>query len=216
MNKIEKDYVYDTYQKIAVHFDTSRSYLWNGVKTFLENINPNSIIVEVGCGNGKHLLKRKDCFNIGIDLCPNFSIITKNKSIESITASNLSIPMKSDIADYVLSVAVIHHLSTRERRLKCVKELIRILKPGGKLFLQVWSIVQPEKSKNKFKQQDNYIEFNSPDKKIKEIRYYHIFEKNELENLVSNIDNINIISKFWEYGNWVIIIHKNPNILYVK
>ena len=208
MNTIEKKYVYDTYQIISRHFDTTRSYLWKGVKDFLDSIPRYSFIVEVGSGNGKNLLRRPDCINIGIDLCPNFSTITKEKGIESITANNLSIPIKSNSIDVVLSVAVIHHLSTHERRLECIKELIRIIKPNGTLFIQVWAMEQTDNSRNIFKKKDNYVEFNSPDKSIKEWRFYHVFSKGELENLVKDIENIDILTSVWEHGNWIMIIKK--------
>ena len=209
MDSIEQNYVHDTYQKISKHFDNSRAYLWEGVKTFLDSLEPNSTIVEIGSGNGKNLLRRTDCFNMAVDLCSNFTTITNNKGIESITANNLSIPLRDNISDAVLSIAVIHHLSSEKRRLECLNELIRILKPGGQLLIQVWALEQPEKSRRKFTQQDNYVEFNSPDKSIKELRFYHVFIKNELEILASkSCHDIKVIESRWEIGNWVMIIEK--------
>ena len=67
MNAIEKKYVYDTYSKIAHSFSNTRSYIWPSVKLFLDNLDVGSIILEVGCGNGKNLDYRKDCFSIGLD-----------------------------------------------------------------------------------------------------------------------------------------------------
>ena len=64
--------------------------------------------------------------------------------MESQVFNNLSIPLKDNIADYVLSIAVVHHLTTEERRYKAVSEMIRILKPGGKMIIQVWAMKQPE------------------------------------------------------------------------
>ena len=79
MNAIEKRFVHDTYQKIAKEFSNTRTYIWPSVKLFLESIEPFSVILEVGCGNGKNLDFRKDCFNLGIDLCSEFCKITKKK-----------------------------------------------------------------------------------------------------------------------------------------
>lgn len=44
--------------------------------------------------------------------------------------------------DAVISIAVIHHFSTRERRVRAVEELSRILRQGGRLFLSVWAAEQ--------------------------------------------------------------------------
>ena len=40
-------------------------------------------------------------------------------------------------------------------------------------------------------------------------RYYHLFEKGELESLIKNFHNVNIIDKGYQKGNWYVIIKKN-------
>ena len=206
MNDIEKKYVYDTYKIISKHFNDSRAYLWESVKEFIESIPKYSIILEVGSGNGKNLNKN-DSFNIAIDLCPDFCKISKNKNIETICGNNLQLPNKDNSIDYILSIAVVHHLSTYDRRLKCISELIRVLKPNGRLLIQVWALEQPKKSRRKFVKQENLVEYKSPDKTISELRYYYVFKKGELEEML-NIFNIKIIFSKWEYGNWVVLVEK--------
>ena len=74
MDSIEKKFVHDTYQKIAYkRFDITRKYLWKSVKEFLDDLEPNTFLLEVGSGNGRNLLRRDDCISIGIDLCLNFA-----------------------------------------------------------------------------------------------------------------------------------------------
>lgn len=208
MNSIEKEYVHNTYQKIAEHFSNTRAYVWKSVKEFLKKVESNSIILEVGCGNGKNLNYRKDCINLGCDLCTNFCSITNRKGAESLVANNLYLPFTDNSIDYILSIAVIHHLSTRERRMKSIYELIRILSPGGKLLIQVWAMKQPDNSRRKFTKQDNLVKFQSSDKKIKELRFYHVFEENELEEMINNIPGIKIVQSYWEIGNWILVIEK--------
>ena len=58
---------------------------------------------------------------------------------------NLYIPFKSNIFDHVISIGVIHHLSTEKRRIKAIQELTRILKPGGKLMIYVWAMEQKKR-----------------------------------------------------------------------
>lgn len=208
MNDLESKYVHNTYQIIAEHFNNSRAYLWKSVKDFLDQVPKNSIILEVGSGNGKNLERRKDCVNLAVDLCSEFCKISQKKKIDSLIANNLSIPFKSNSVDYILSIAVIHHLSSEQRRLNAIKELVRVLKPGGKLLIQVWAFEQPEKSRNKFIVQDNYVTYKSPDKTMCEKRFYHVFKSKELDNLISKISHIKILESYWEIGNWVIIIEK--------
>ena len=124
---VEQQFVQDTYEIIADRFNITRAYLWKGVKEFLNKVPAYSTIVEIGCGNGKNLLYRKDCINIGFDFCNRFCEICKDKDIESLVANNLSIPLRNNSSDFVLSIAVIHHLYTEERRVLALNELVRIL-----------------------------------------------------------------------------------------
>ena len=59
--------------------------------------------------------------------------------------------LRSNFFDAVISIGVIHHFSTQSRRIKAVKELCRILRPGGRLMVYVWAM---EQRTRKFKSQD--------------------------------------------------------------
>ena len=55
---------------------------------------------------------------------------------------NLSLPYKDDSFDAVMSIAVIHHIATTERRVRAIRELARILRVGGRIIISVWSMEQ--------------------------------------------------------------------------
>ena len=100
--------------------------------------------------------------------------------------NSLNIPFGSDLFDYTLSIAVIHHLSTHERRKQCIEELIRITKPGGKIFIQVWGFSCKRSDK-----QNAMIEWNLQKKytnegkrNIKINRYYYLFMDDELKEMI--------------------------------
>jgi SAM-dependent methyltransferase len=44
--------------------------------------------------------------------------------------------------DACISIAVLHHISTLTRRRQAVRELIRIVRPGGKILICVWAYEQ--------------------------------------------------------------------------
>ena len=116
-------------------------------------------------------------------------------------------------SNYVLNIACFHHLSTIERRIKCLKEMHRILKPNGKLLISVWSKTQPEKTKRNFASYgDNYVPWKPPgfnnENKIKtQIRYYYIFKLDEIKELFEN-NGFNIIKHSWDCGNEIFILQK--------
>ena len=45
-------------------------------------------------------------------------------------------------ADYVISIAVLHHMASIERRLSALGEIGRILKRGGKAMVTSWATDQ--------------------------------------------------------------------------
>lgn len=56
-----------------------------------------------------------------------------------------SIYFRSDAFDVSLCIAVLHHLSTAERRLAGLRELVRITRPGGLVLVYVWALEQEVK-----------------------------------------------------------------------
>ena len=211
MNQIEKQYVHDAYQTIAKDFSVTRAYLWQGVKTFVESLEPYSTIVEIGSGNGKNLY-RSDCFNIASDLCSEFSKITNDKNIESLVANALQIPLKDQCADAVLCVAMLHHITDSDRRMYAIKEMARILKPGQKLFIQVWAMEQDKDAKRRFTTNDNLVPFKGRTSTTVS-RFYHIFEDGELVSLLEAIGLFIIEQSYWEKGNWVAIARRCKKII---
>ena len=55
---------------------------------------------------------------------------------------NLSLPFRDESLDAVLSVAVIHHIATAERRVRALRELARDIRVGGKVMISVWAMEQ--------------------------------------------------------------------------
>jgi len=55
---------------------------------------------------------------------------------------NLALPFRDECFDAGLSIAVIHHFATTERRVAALKELARVLRIGGKLMVSVWAMEQ--------------------------------------------------------------------------
>ncbi|XP_026681879.1 probable tRNA methyltransferase 9B [Diaphorina citri] len=64
---------------------------------------------------------------------------------------NLNLPFRDESFDAVLSIAVIHHFTTTERRVVALQELTRVLRIGGRIIISVWAM---EQKNRKFKSQD--------------------------------------------------------------
>jgi alkylated DNA repair protein alkB family protein 8 len=119
-----------------------------------------------------------------------------------------------------------------------LREIVRILKPGGQGLVTVWAKEQEVENKKSTyiskhvnpsistncsndKGTDELIihtprtEFQRSDCLVpwakateKYLRYYHVFVKDELENLLKHISQIEIVNSYNDDGNWCVIFKK--------
>ena len=65
--------------EIARHFSNTRVYKWSWVIDFLDSLKTDSIVYDLGCGNGRNMDHGSLKF-IGIDNRESFVSICKNKN----------------------------------------------------------------------------------------------------------------------------------------
>ena len=210
--RFEKETVDDVYNIISKHFDKTRYHSWPKIEEFSETFKSGSLIADIGCGNGRNCNIRKDCIYNGYDNCDGFVDICKKRGINCKKSNILNILCEDNKYDYTMCIAVIHHLSNEERRKRAINELIRITKKGGKILIYVWAKEQKKFEKKESK--DIFVPWNlqkkygNQDESIKIYnRYYYLFEKNELEQLVRKTNNnIKIIESGFQKDNYYVII----------
>ncbi|KAF5746823.1 alkylated DNA repair protein alkB 8 [Tripterygium wilfordii] len=144
--EIEKKYVHRVYDAIAPHFSATRFAKWPKVATFLNSLPSGSLILDAGCGNGKYLGLNPDCFFIGCDISDPLIKICADRGHEVLVADAVNLPYRTGFGDASISIAVLHHLSTENRRKKAVEELIRVVKKGGLVLITVWAAEQEDRS----------------------------------------------------------------------
>jgi len=120
--------MYDTNRRIEVIFD---DFLGQ------ENLKDKTLL-DGGCGTGlftKRAIERKAKVT-SIDIAPKLVELTKKKNPDTngIEASLLNLPFENDTFDYVISSDVIEHTTNPYH---ATTELIRVLKPGGKICITV-------------------------------------------------------------------------------
>ena len=207
---MENEYVLKPYMQIAEHFDKTREYMWKGIKDFIQLKNNTDLLLDAGCGNGKNMLAKNKGINcIGFDFCESNNKICNRKGLDVSTINIKTIPYRDSVFDHTFTVAVIHHIEQEIDRVKAINELVRVTKPGGTIFIQVWSADIP-KNKKFIKINDNndyFITwFVKKDHLIK--RYYHLFTREEFNGLLQQIENVKILQIEEEMGNWWGIIKR--------
>jgi len=201
-----QQFVHSTYDEIAAHFDHTRHRPWPQVQRFLSLLSPGSLVLDIGCGNGKYLAARPDCSIIGLERSQGLANIVAGKGLMVLRGDALAVPIRSNSIDAVLCVAVIHHFPTEEMRLQAVRESLRVLKPGGLALIYVWA---KEQSERQFDSSDCLLPWNSPSPKPAPFRYYHVFEKGELDALVRKAtDQGKVESSYYDHSNWCVVVRK--------
>jgi SAM-dependent methyltransferase len=81
----------------------------------------------------------------------------------------MNVPLRSKSVDAAICIAVMHHLSTPERRARCVEELVRIVRPGGTINIQAWAMEQAQNSRRRFAAPDVFVPFNAQPKYLEKV-----------------------------------------------
>jgi len=157
---LERKHVYSVYDQIAPHFSGTRYKPWPSVHDFVLTLPANSVLIDVGCGNGKHLGLRGQMFEMGVDLSEALVKIARNRKKpeqepglyprETLVGDCVQLPFRDGIADACICIAVLHHLATEERRVAALKEILRLLAAGGRALIYVWAFEQQLKGKKSF------------------------------------------------------------------
>lgn len=216
--RYEDENVHQVYQKIAPHFSATRFKPWPLVEKFLHSQAAGSIGLDVGCGNGKYLTVNRNVFIVASDRSTNLiEIASQHQPHSSIIADNLSLPHPARSFDFAISIAVVHHLSTPERRVEAIKSVLATLRPptgnanGGKALFYVWALEQKD-SRRGWDQDDHQ------DRMVPWImkpegqkcggqgattihRYYHLYRKGELEHDIG-LAGGNVVESGYEKDNW--------------
>lgn len=142
---LEQAYVHDVYAEIARECGAC-SPVRSHIKDFLfDEFEPGSVLMDIGCGDGKYLNIKSNVFTFGLERCPdwfnkdNNMIHNSSKMNDLLLGDVVYLPVKDAFFDGVLCCGVLHHISTTDRRVSAIKEMCRVIKLGGKVLISVWA-----------------------------------------------------------------------------
>ncbi len=162
---------------------------WSIFRTELERLAErwqSGTLLNAGCGHGPDFLPFKDRFDLyGLDFSRpmlEYAETYADKfgySPALVQADLRALPFKDNSFDRAIAVATYHHIETPAERLLSLRELRRVLKPGGEAFITLWNYWQ---SKFRFKGKEPKVTWRIKDEVV--YRYYYLFSFPEAERLV--------------------------------
>lgn len=173
---LEQQNVHQVYNEIANHFSETRHSPWPKVTEFLKSFPSNSILLDIGCGNGKYLKVNSDVCMLGCDRSEGLLKVCLDQGFNVFQCDCLHVPFFDASIDGCISIAVIHHLVTETRRRQAIKEMTRILKRNGRGLIYVWA-----KNQEADNRKSSYLRQNKENNRKFKKKYEEISEKNEIK-----------------------------------
>ena len=172
-----------TYDRIAGHFSQTRAHPWPQIPAFLDG-RSGGVGVALGCGNGRHVELLADCCGraVGLDLSRELLGLAVERATDYeadwVQGSVDRLPFGDDSVDIGVYIATLHHLDSQATRRASLDELARILAPGGRALVSVWSTTHS--TFDETEGFDTVVDWTLPGGETVP-RYYHIYDPDEFE-----------------------------------
>lgn len=211
----EETHVHKVYEAIAPHFSATRHKPWPFIASFLAAQPVGSVGLDVGCGNGKYLPVNPTLHLFGSDRSASLVRLARTeRQGEVAVADGLALPYRRAAADFAICIAVIHHLSTQERRRESIAALLECVKPvHGKVLIYVWALEQSSSRRgwDEGSAQDRMVPWvmrskGAPEQTFQ--RYYHLYRQGELEEDVLAAGGL-VVQSGYEKDNWYVICSRS-------
>jgi len=135
------------YDHVCLHYDFSRSAGKSNIQLLGELLYPlrDSLLLDVGCGTGNHVLKLKDLARHVVGLDPSSGMLSQARAkvwaASLVRADAQFMPFWDHAFDAAYCIQALHHVPDRG---KFISEVFRIVKPRGRFAVESCSHDQLE------------------------------------------------------------------------
>ncbi|MEK6911656.1 MAG: methyltransferase domain-containing protein [Candidatus Thermoplasmatota archaeon] len=183
-----------TYDAIAESFDRARERPWPEVAEFAATFPPSTIVLDLGCGNGRHAKALCDAGHrvLGIDASRGLLPIDRRREPRAalVQGDVCGLPFRDRTFSSAIAVATIHHLPSDAERLLAIREMYRVLTIGGRALVSAWAFEQARFGKDldvraasdPREATDVWIPWRGGGATVD--RFYHLFRDGELRDLI--------------------------------
>lgn len=104
------------------------------------DLGPAGTLIDVGCGSGQTMSwfteSRPGWKAAGVDIAEEGVAAARSAGLDVVTGNALDLPFESASADLVITLDVLQHLPLPAGDVDCLREIRRVLRPGGYLFVR--------------------------------------------------------------------------------
>lgn len=170
------------YDSFALEFSRSRVALNDGIVRVLPALDLSAVL-DVGCGDGRvSKAVPETCRYVGLDFSPRLiGRAARGGAAFALADVAASLPVAAGSFPSVVCFAVIHHLTEREG---LMRELARVVRPGGRVVVSAWQITHSARMRKKIVQDLGNGDFLlSWERGSKGLRFVHEVSEAELIGL---------------------------------
>ncbi len=155
----------DFYNHFGDQFSATRQRLQPGVKSFLDSVQEDVSVLDLGCGNGNFLRELFKCGHkqtlLGVDF--SLPLLRDAESTPGVLFREVDLTRFSDFGDQlsveggwgmITMFATLHHIPSTEMRLDILRTVRKLLKEGGKFILSNWQFLNSEKLRSRIQPWD--------------------------------------------------------------
>ena len=209
------------YQTFALQFSATRQRLQPGVQQVLQSIDPQSEVLDLGCGNGElaYWLSRQGHTGgyLGLDFSPELLALARQKNSHEharflqrdLTKSGWREHLPGGPFDLVLAFAALHHLPSHQLHTQVLSAVREQLTPAGKFIHSEWQFLNSERLRariqpweaanlheNDVEPGDYLLDWRHGGQGL---RYLHHFSQEELARLAEET-GFEIVDSFYKDG----------------
>ncbi|GAB4489329.1 MAG: hypothetical protein Fur0016_21620 [Anaerolineales bacterium] len=147
------------YAEFGKNFSATRQRIQPGARNIISRLQGNERILDLGCGNGElaRALARGGFHGEYLGLDFSLPLLRDAESqpgaflahfrAVDLTSSDWS--LMTDNWSLITAFAVLHHIPSHELRLNMLRQVHRLLSPGGQFILSNWQFLHSEKLKRR-------------------------------------------------------------------
>jgi len=141
MNKEIESAFFDAFESKYGDYDVLGEFAYRRLLGRFEKVirpGRDERCIDLGCGTGA-FTRRLNIFHLsltGVDISPKCVALAKQKAVGETyeTGDLMNLSFEDASTDIIVYSGVLHHITERAERLCALREGVRILKPGGRLF----------------------------------------------------------------------------------